>query len=493
MKEMDICVPMNRSISRRLTILDLLVQSTDIYVSIETLVHTTGASRKTIDKDINELNKDLRLYSSTMGIKITGGKKMHLFFKNRREIEQFTLDQVKETAQFYFTTKLFYENHILLKHAQVERHFSPSNIFRLWRIYANHLSNWDLYLDKASVKKLTGKELHIRYYFFNYYWTLFQGIEWPFEQMNPEKIIQSVQNFSAFLPEKLTSIECEKIAYWVAIIRVRNSLDKSLNKGSISSWCKMDKRKWIDVLPTKGSFSSFLGIDSNDKRIEEEILFFYSVMLKEVPSVRLWLLEALGLKMKKTGVLLSEVLPLQAELLEQEIGHTSQYKSLQSEIVGLWILALVWGDYPLRFSGEKLLVVPENPPLFDVEQLLYPDFVTTCLFLGVKKNKKQFEVIYKKANELVTACLPKKKIVAHFLVEAPFVKQLQLKEKLGLLNWPFHLVLDKEAKPDLILTNITFIYSNELGNTPVYYVRDIFTEHEQKNLIEFCCNQFLGT
>lgn len=474
---MEICQSIDRPINRQLKILDCLQQSINCYIRLEDICDMVEASVKTVNKDIIELSKELSEYNLNLRI-IKNKRALCLHCQDESALAGFRLKKLKETTQFYFTNTLFSQNKVQLNQAQLDLHFSFSNTFRLWKEYCLYLTDYKLDFFKSN-GICSRDERNIRYYFFHYYWDMFKGQEWPFKQINRDEASLIVHSVEEFLPHKLSKVKFEKLLYWVAIIRVRNSLGNQLINGELTSVFSISDN---NLLPSKTILFGGLGIEAFNSHAKEEILFFYFILLRESSCNREWLLETLDIKMKKSYKSLKEILFFQSYKLESLIHHKNLYKSLQVEFLQIWLEKLVWGDYGNFFKlKQKKTTISNTIDLF-LQDLLYSYCVRVGSHLNLKSNQNQFDLIKEEFKDAIQASLPKEKISTQLIVDMPWAKELELREKLKMIGLQLEEIEDNNKNPQLIITNLAYIYSEKIKVSTLFFISTEFNENEQKYL-----------
>ncbi|MEG0256172.1 helix-turn-helix domain-containing protein [Vagococcus sp.] len=481
---MDICDAIDRPINRQLKIMNCLQQSINTYIRLDDVCEIVEASVKTVDKDIAELSKEVSEYNLTLTI--TKNKRtVCLHCQDESLLDIFILTKLKETTQFYFTNNLFYQNEVQLNKAQLDLHFSFSNTFRLWKEYCLYLANYELDFLKSTGTFL-GEEENIRYYFFHYYWNMFKGLEWPFEQINREEVISVVRSFEEVLPTKLSRVEFEKLLYWIAIIQVRNSIGQQLINNELTATFAISDSINEDLLGIRGTLCVESNAEDKYFQVEEELLFFYFILVRESNFNREWLLDNLLLKVEVPNKSLSELLVFQSNKLKSLIQGKKIYKSLQVRFLQVWIEKLVWGDYSGRFNlDQKKKTSNATIDLF-LQDILYSYCSKVASILKLKGIQNQLEFIVEEFKEIIQASLPKEKIIAQLIVDMPWVNEIQLREKLKNSGLQLEESGNKNRIPQLIITNLAYIYSEKKGMNILYFNSTEFNENEQKHLSYVC-------
>ncbi|WP_157456682.1 hypothetical protein [Carnobacterium maltaromaticum] len=78
---------------------------------------------------------------------------------------------------------------------------------------------------KIDLKKwsVEGCEINIRLFYFHFFWEQYKNIEWPFDSINREKLIQDTTRIIPNLLKFMTELESEHFLYWLAIAKIRES------------------------------------------------------------------------------------------------------------------------------------------------------------------------------------------------------------------------------------------------------------------------------
>lgn len=75
---------------------------------------------------------------------------------------------------------------------------------------------------------IKGDELNIRFFFLNFYWEIFKGLKWPFQDILEKKCLDQASKLEEITGNKLTQHDQKKLTYFLAICLIRKELDSQL-------------------------------------------------------------------------------------------------------------------------------------------------------------------------------------------------------------------------------------------------------------------------
>lgn len=179
------------NIAMKLSLLDLVYQAED-WVKIPTLSFKTQMSEKKVVKYMEQLQEDLGqmqlLKESNAEINYIKGKG-YSFKGEELEYKMLSLYLLNQSLIFVLLKDLFLNHQVLTADILNNYFVSESTLRRKVMQIDEYLSTYHLAL-KYSTRQLTitGDELTIRYLGYQFFWTFYTGVTWPFHHVNQKKV-----------------------------------------------------------------------------------------------------------------------------------------------------------------------------------------------------------------------------------------------------------------------------------------------------------------
>ncbi|MFR3686427.1 MAG: helix-turn-helix domain-containing protein, partial [Enterococcus sp.] len=184
------------AIKNKLSLLNIVYQAED-WVKIPTLCFKTDIGEKNVVKFMDEINEDLvqmTLLNEASGtIDYIKGKGF-LFTGEELDYKKLSLYILKQSLIFNLLQELFLSSQVVTSDILNNYFVSESTLRRKVLQINEFLSIYHLSLKYSTKKlKIIGKETNIRYLGYQFFWTFYTGVTWPFLNVEQTKIDQYVR------------------------------------------------------------------------------------------------------------------------------------------------------------------------------------------------------------------------------------------------------------------------------------------------------------
>lgn len=164
------------------------------WIKIEQLESYLKWERKKVIKMANELQFLTRKYE--MAITFEKGKG-YKYIGSKFVYKKAQIGIIEKSVHFILLDRLFKKKYVTLMEIIEETYISESSLRKII-MYLNHL------LKKFHLKIRTkngfvyfcGKETQIRYFGYQFYWSVYRGVSWPFEMVSEKKYKSFLRNSS---------------------------------------------------------------------------------------------------------------------------------------------------------------------------------------------------------------------------------------------------------------------------------------------------------
>lgn len=188
--------------------------------TIEDIATQLELSKATIQKYLGNLRVRLESFSEEeIKIETSTSKGIYLYRHPSFNIQYVYTRILKELLIFSIFSNFLYSEHTSILKLSSENFVSVASLRRKYKVYNNYFKELDL-----SIKKdvFSGDERQMRWFFSEFYWQIFKGIEWPF-RLIPEAFVESViETFQKFFNMELIPEVKEEMKYWITINGIRH-------------------------------------------------------------------------------------------------------------------------------------------------------------------------------------------------------------------------------------------------------------------------------
>ncbi|MPQ22968.1 hypothetical protein CKN60_04385 [Carnobacterium divergens] len=222
---------LNHEYVRKLVVLSFL-NNYSKPVSIEKIAEKIGSTKFTVQSILDDLEYDL-LNEKTLTLGKTVDKEY--FLKTIELSQDVFLDRIhlnyaKKSVIFMMVDELFDKNGINTKKFCIENYISQATFSRSKQKLALIVEGCGLQLPSYSKNGIEGSEYRIRNFYFLFYWSFFNSVEWPFDVESYHKIASFIDKDESKLFANISKIQRNKIIYILYISLKRISLNNSLKE-----------------------------------------------------------------------------------------------------------------------------------------------------------------------------------------------------------------------------------------------------------------------
>lgn len=179
------------AIKNKLLLLDIVYQAGD-WVKLPTLCFKTEIGEKNVMKYMEELQEDLaqmNLLEEACGtIDFIKGKGF-LFNGEELNYKRLSLYILKQSLIFNLLQELFLSNQVATSDILNNYFVSESTLRRKVLQINEFIEAYHLSLKYSGKQlKITGKEINIRYLGYQFFWSFYTGVTWPFKNVEQKRI-----------------------------------------------------------------------------------------------------------------------------------------------------------------------------------------------------------------------------------------------------------------------------------------------------------------
>lgn len=269
----------------KLKIIELISNSKDFYSRDSLAIHFS-VDKRTINNILSHILNDIILLKENSNIKIEIDKNgfIHCETTNTFNLQNFNLLYLRQNTNFILFQTIFNSKFTTIVNFTSVHYISISTFSNRLGASRKLLSEFNLTLNFKSVKLLIGEEQQIRYFYFYFFWTSYQAIEWPFDDID-FNLIKNMLYEHLTQSYNLSFIEAYKIMMWISITisRVKQGQYIETSNFYTTSNKAYSQPKYFHSL-IRMLFIQFGITDEKIIQLESEFLCYYLSMIDFSPS-----------------------------------------------------------------------------------------------------------------------------------------------------------------------------------------------------------------
>lgn len=199
----------------------------------------------------------------------------------------------KKSTYFYLMKKSIVHSEMSIEN-ESNYVYSSSKLYKNRKIFKNYLKKFNIDLESGT-QEIIGNEVNSRFLYFQFFGENYRGVEWPFDSLSREEVIQKSEFYDSQLVKTMSEIQKEQFLYWLAIFKLREKNNKLIED-------KRFKLDW-DVSKANAEIKKILSKLSTIKEgslcIEANYLYFMFILTTGFSEYSQELLEELGKDRKK--------------------------------------------------------------------------------------------------------------------------------------------------------------------------------------------------
>lgn len=341
------------------------------YITIEEASNTMGLSTKTTKAELDDLKEDLEVLKCEVKISKT---------KNQYKLEkEYTCNMdavylsIKKKSSYFFLmrTAAFADGNSIKNESSYS--YSASKKHKNKKNFIQYLMKYNLELEPRSLE-IIGDEMDIRFLFFQFFWNNYRGVEWPFDTVNHQDLIQSIEKCEDELVRNMIEVEKECLVYWLAVItiRLRN------NNFIIESQAELVGVTFEGSSIFGEILSKIIDVDGKEKKIlsvEAKYLYYYFILTIESSMGSQQLI--IDLEKNKNLGIHHMIMKLMVEFKETfRLDESVNYQDLYIPLYKLFLLEI---HFQGQLREEEWINIPDTflSILYENEfQLFYQKMMT---------------------------------------------------------------------------------------------------------------------
>ncbi len=185
----------DKTAEKKLALFKLLFFS-DNLVSVKDLLTQLQFSKSALFRYLKELEEDLALTFDSQSFLLINHNNAYSY-KSESQLDKslivnrLNLYYVKGSIRFKIITALYKKRYTSVDEIANDLYVSPSYLYRQLKAIYAFFDDFHLKLtfkpDSNQSTNFVGSEIHQRFFFAYFYWSVFKGIEWPFKRL-PESM-----------------------------------------------------------------------------------------------------------------------------------------------------------------------------------------------------------------------------------------------------------------------------------------------------------------
>lgn len=203
--------------NKEVEIIKYLSKNSNTWITSKEISEEVKLSKATVNKLIKSLKSKIEKDYS-MSIEVSQNK--GIFFKCIDTIQIVDLIRVvyTESITYKLITNLLNETITSLEKFAYENYVSLASVRRSISYLNTILKDAEITIKN---NRFSGNELNIRSFLFKYYWEIYKGKSWPFQNIDKNKLLESCEQISKKTNLWLSDISCEQVNYILAISKIR--------------------------------------------------------------------------------------------------------------------------------------------------------------------------------------------------------------------------------------------------------------------------------
>ncbi|WP_317913362.1 helix-turn-helix domain-containing protein [Carnobacterium maltaromaticum] len=208
----------DKVIHRKIKIMEIL-DASERGVKIEKLANVLNLSLKTVKNELSGL--EIFLKENVKNVEIIKIKNKYQLMKPTIIcIDLIYLSIKKESIYFYLIRATFFRKLLKKEHRYLLEYLSPSSLYKYKLQFKTHLKQNELDFNMAELT-IEGSESSKRFFYFNFFWENYRGVEWPFDNISRKSLILKIEKSGNEFFNIMSEIEKESFLYWIAVIITR--------------------------------------------------------------------------------------------------------------------------------------------------------------------------------------------------------------------------------------------------------------------------------
>ncbi|MDZ5759532.1 helix-turn-helix domain-containing protein [Carnobacterium maltaromaticum] len=246
---------------------------------------------KTVKKTANTLLVLIKneLKDFDFEIRVDGNKKYYL--KNKYEtlkkadyvnLDAFVLACGKRSIVFSMVEELYHKGYINVTKFCADKYVSSATFSRAKKQLTHTLNKSNLSLATHLKGGIIGDEYYIRVFYFQFFNTFYNSIEWPFEQNQKIEMERFYQKKIVKITNELNFSQKSKLYYLISIIRKRLLQNNTLLENIYSF---NEFTNYNEIYKIYESYMSDHGVLSEKHVSNETNFFMYMIYLEQIFSI----------------------------------------------------------------------------------------------------------------------------------------------------------------------------------------------------------------
>lgn len=275
---------LTKDINIKLSLLNIIYRNPDGTL-IDELIDKTSLYRKTIYKYIEQLNNLSEIEFNRPIIKTTN-KYMYSFVGNKIDFLTIRFKLLEQSTAFQLLKTLLVSSSVNIYQFCSEHYISES----LFKKNLRAMNLFFLSLDiKLAIKKnevyLIGNEAKIRYGFTTIFWRVYNGIYWPFNFINLDKLNHIVDFIFSKKGKSISPGKIELLKYLLSINIIRANFKFKISSTDLPNYSSELAANSIFFKTLSKKLANFFSLDSLEIRFNLMMFYIFPEYFKISQSI----------------------------------------------------------------------------------------------------------------------------------------------------------------------------------------------------------------
>lgn len=237
----------------QIQLLDYLYIKESQWISIEELTDEVGLQPRSVLKYVLSIEEIVKNeYSGKLFFEMQGNQSFKLMISENRFFFDLRVKIIEKSVSITIWNKLFFSNELNIVKFSLESFSSLSTIKRKIKKLNSVVSSFNFKItSRDNIYTLKGNEANIRFFFSFLFWDVYNGVEWPFYNIDQIKVFNLINQLSEKLDLSVSYSLKNRIAYNHAVGITRYFHNQPIILEKNEEWYKLIKinNRLVKTLP----------------------------------------------------------------------------------------------------------------------------------------------------------------------------------------------------------------------------------------------------
>ncbi|MEK4153090.1 helix-turn-helix domain-containing protein [Carnobacterium sp. FSL E2-0243] len=256
-------------------------------VSLDEVAKHIKSVKKTANTLLMLIKSELKDFD--FEVRMNTNKKYYLKKKNDSQkksdyvnLDAFILTCGKRSIVFSMVEELYHKGYIDVVKFCTEKYISSATFSRAKKQLTRSLAKSNLKLATHLKGGIIGEEYYIRIFYFQFFNTFYNSVEWPFEQSQKIEMERLYQKKIKKMTQELNFIQKRKLYYLISIVRKRLLQNNTMLKNTYSFNEFINYNKIYEIYV---EYINDHGIWNEERRANETNFLMYMMYSEQILSI----------------------------------------------------------------------------------------------------------------------------------------------------------------------------------------------------------------